>query len=195
VVADVSHLPPYGHGRVSTMWWGTLGFVTIEAMGFALAFAVYIYLAYFAEQWPLSAAPPDLWPGSLSLIVILASLWPNRIAEKAAAAENLPRVRVSMVLMCLVGVAAIVIRGFEFGVLNIRWDANAYGSILWVLIGLHTLHLITDVGDTLVLTVLMFTRHGKGRRFSDVADNAFYWYFVVASWVPVYFFIYWAARL
>jgi cytochrome c oxidase subunit III len=30
--------------------------------------------------------------------------------------------------------------------------------------------------------------------FSDVSDNAFYWYFVVASWLPLYFLIYWVPR-
>jgi len=47
-----------------------------------------------------------------------------------------------------------------------------------------------------VLTALMFTRHGyQGRRFSDVDDNAFYWDFVVVSWLPVYFILYWFPRL
>ena len=49
-------------------------------------------------------------------------------------------------------------------------------------------------GDTIVLTVLMFTRHGHGKRFSDVGDNAFYWYFVVASWLPIYMILYWLPR-
>jgi cytochrome c oxidase subunit III len=46
-----------------------------------------------------------------------------------------------------------------------------------------------------VLTTVMFTRHAKsGRRFSDVSDNAFYWYFVVATWLPLYVLIYWVPR-
>jgi len=76
------------------------------------------------------------------------------------------------------------------------WDANAYGSIVWLLLGLHTIHLLTDLGDTIVLAVLMFTRHGTvGKRLGDVADNATYWNFVVASWLPIYFLIYWVPRL
>ena len=35
----------------------------------------------------------------------------------------------------------------------------------------------------------------NGRRFSDVSDNAFYWDFVVLSWLPIYFLIYWVPRL
>jgi len=40
----------------------------------------------------------------------------------------------------------------------------------------------------------MFTRHGRGKRFSDVEDNAFYWYFVVLSWLPLYLVLYWVPR-
>ena len=78
--------------------------------------------------------------------------------------------------------------------LNFRWDANAYGSIVWLIIGLHTTHIVTDVVDTIVLAVLMFTRHARPRRFSDVTDNVFYWVFVVATWLPLYVLIYWAPR-
>jgi len=95
----------------------------------------------------------------------------------------------------LLAIAPLVVRWFEFSALNIYWDTNAYGSMLWVLLGLHTTHLITDAGDTLVLTTLMFTRHGNsGRRFADVSDNAFYWDFVVLTWIPIYLLIYWLPR-
>jgi hypothetical protein len=39
----------------------------------------------------------------------------------------------------------------------VRWDANAYGSIVWALLFLHTTHVITDLADTIVLTVFSFT--------------------------------------
>jgi cytochrome c oxidase subunit 3 len=41
--------------------------------------------------------------------------------------------------------------------MHIKWDGNAYGSITWLLLGLHTTHILTDLIDTLVLTCLMFT--------------------------------------
>jgi heme/copper-type cytochrome/quinol oxidase subunit 3 len=72
---------------------------------------------------------------------------------------------------------------------------DAYGSVVWVVLGLHTTHLVTDLVDTLVLTALMFTRHATPRRFSDVSDNAFYWNFVVLAWLPLYLLLYWAPRL
>jgi cytochrome c oxidase subunit 3 len=75
------------------------------------------------------------------------------------------------------------------------WDLDAYGSVVWLVLGLHTTHLATDVADTIVLTVLMFTCHAKPRRFSDVTDNVFYWNFVVVAWLPLYFLLDWTPRL
>jgi heme/copper-type cytochrome/quinol oxidase subunit 3 len=82
----------------------------------------------------------------------------------------------------------------EFTSLNTRWDSQAYGSVVWMLMALHTIHLVTDAYDSTVLTVLMFTGPLEGKRFVDVSENAMYWYFVVLSWLPIYAVIYWAPR-
>jgi cytochrome c oxidase subunit 3 len=194
-VQDVSELPTYGFGSTSPIWWGTLGFVALEGTGFALATGAYLYLWQVNPEWPAGVAPPNHWPGTAMLIVLLASLWPNIMAERAARDENLPKVQLWLVVMTILGFIAMGIRGWEFAHMNIRWDTNAYGSIVWFILGLHATHVITDVGDTVVLAALMFTRHAHGKRFSDVSDNAFYWYFVVASWIPLYALIYGVPRL
>jgi cytochrome c oxidase subunit 3 len=52
----------------------------------------------------------------------------------------------------------------------------------------------TDVADTAVLTVLMWTGPISTRRFIDVSENGLYWYFIVAWWIPVYLTVYMAPR-
>jgi len=194
-VHDVSQLPTYGFGSISPIWWGTLGFIALEGTGFALAAGAYLYLWQVNGQWPIAAVPPNHWPGTAMLILLLASLWPNAMADRAARDEHLGRVRLWLIVMTVLGFVAVGIRFWEFAHLNVRWDSNAYGSITWFVLGLHAVHLITDLGDTVVLAALMFTRHVTGKRYSDVSDNAFYWYFVVASWVPLYAMLYGIPRL
>lgn len=195
---DLSGLPTDAFGPRSPMWWGTLGFFVVEGMGFALALASYLYLVQRNDAWPLAPVPPDHWAGTLNTLVLLASLWPNRITDRDALAQDLARVRRDLVLMSVIALVTVALRLYEFAGLGVRWDQNAYGSITWILLALHLTHLVTDAGDTLVLTALMFTRHARGkargRRFSDVGDNAFYWYFVVASWLPIYLVVYWLPR-
>lgn len=195
LVQDVSALPTTGFGPSSPIWWGTLAFIALEGMGFALAAGSYLYLRQVNPQWPIAAPPPNHWPGTALVFILLLSLAPNALADRAAKKQKLPAVQFWLIVMSAIGVLAVAIRGWEFTQLNIRWDDNAYGSITWFVLGLHAAHLLTDLGDTVVLAVLMFTRHATERRFSDVSDNAFYWYFVVASWIPLYALLYGVPRL
>lgn len=196
VVIDLSELPLHGKRSASLTWWGTLGFMLIEGSGFALVLAVYLYLASIATEWPLGAPPPDLLPGTIITVLLLLSLIPNMLVSRWARQEDLRKVRIGLIVMALLGIAPLVPRGFEFSALNVLWDSNAYGSITWTLLGLHTTHLITDLIDTLVLLPLMFTRHGRNpRRFGDVEDNAMYWNFVVLTWLPIYACLYGIPRL
>jgi len=196
VVLDLSHLPLHATGTASLTFWGTSAFLLIEGSGFALAIAVYLYLMANAPSWPLNAPPPDLLPGTILTVLLLASLVPNLLVTRWAGQRDLRKVRIGLVIMSIFGIVPLVPRIFEFPALNIRWDDNAYGSILWVMLCLHTTHILTDLADTLVLTCLMFSRHGDNlRRYGDVEDNALYWNFVVATWLPLYGCIYWIPRL
>jgi heme/copper-type cytochrome/quinol oxidase subunit 3 len=196
IVADLSGLPLHGMGTASPTWWGTVAFMLIEGTGFALVIGVYLYLASLASVWPLSAPLPSLGPGSALTLLLMMSLAPNILLSRWAERGDMHKVRVGLVIMSVLGAAPLVLRWFEFPALHVSWDSNAYGSITWTLLGLHTTHLITDLADTLVLTVLMFTRHGDNKhRFGDVQDNAMYWNFVVLTWLPIYACIYWVPRL
>lgn len=193
---DAAPLPTHAFGTASLTWWGVVGFMLIEGTGFALAIASYFFLMAQEKQWPSGALPPDLLWGTIATVVMLLSELPNIWLKRMAEAERIGPVRAGLVIVALFGVALLVIRGFEFAHLNIGWDRNAYASILWALLLLHTVHLLTDLVDTVVLAALMFTPHGlEGRRFVDTSENALYWHFVVLSWLVIYAIIYWVPRL
>lgn len=193
---DLRGLPLHGMGSASVSWWGTLGFMLIEGSGFALVIGVYLYLHSHASQWPIGAPVPDLGPGTALTVLLLASLVPNVLVSRWAARQDLRKVRIGVVIMTAFGIAPLILRFFEFPAMHVYWDSNAYGSIVWTLLGLHLTHLITDLVDTIVLAAIMFTRHGPNRRrFGDVQDNALYWNFVVLTWLPIYGCIYWIPRL
>jgi cytochrome c oxidase subunit 3 len=191
---DVSALPTFAFGHRSLMWWGTFGLIVIESMIFALTVATYFYLRSHAQEWPMNAAPPDLLWGTVNTGLMIVSFLPNYLAKKAAEKLDLKSVRIWMVASVAFALAILVVRAFEFPALNTRWDSQAYGSVLWMLMSLHTTHLITDAYDSVVLTVLMFTGPLEGKRYGDISENAMYWFFVVLSWLPIYAVVYWAPR-
>jgi cytochrome c oxidase subunit 3 len=194
---DVSHLPDHAFGSRSIMWWSTMSIIAIEATVFVLAIAGYFYLQGNEDAWPpADTALPGYFWGTVNVAILLVSCIPNALVKKAAEDMDVPGVRRWMVVADLFAIAFVIVRVFEYAHLNVSWDSNAYGSSTWTLLSLHTIHLVTDLLDSLVLTVLMFTRHCRDpRRLVDVSENAFYWYFVVFSWLPIYTVLYWAPRL
>jgi heme/copper-type cytochrome/quinol oxidase subunit 3 len=196
VVGDLSNLPDHNFGSTSLGWWGVIGFMLIEGMGFVLALGAYFYLLPNEHGWPPNQpAPSTIW-GTAMLVVGLLSEIPNQWLKKRAEKYDLAAVRFGLVLMTVLGMAMIGLRAIEFGsgALNVGWGSNAYGSAVWAIMALHTLHLVTDVYDSAVLAVLSFVKTFDGRKFSDVTDNALYWHFIVWSWVVLYVVVYWTPR-
>lgn len=194
VVGDLSHLPAAGFRGHSLWFWAGIGFISIEGAGFALALAAYIYLANGARQWPLSGSAPDLLWGTVQTVLLVGSLVPTLLASRAARRRQLGPTRLWSLVLAVLNGAALVIRGFEFPHLNTRWDHDAYGSVVWALMLLHTVHLVTDFVDTVFLTGFLFTHEVDTSRFSDVDDDCIYWAFVVMFWLPIYALVYWAPR-
>ena len=194
---DLADLPTHKFGPSSLTWWGVIGFMVIEGGFFALAFAAYFFLMGHEQGWPPEGRrAPDLLAGTLFTLVILLSEIPNTMAKKAANSGDVAAIRKLMPLMVAIGVILLIIRGFEFNGLNCRWTDDAYSSIVWALLFLHTTHLITDWGDTVVLGALMHTDVAyEGRRHVDVDENSLYWRYVWLMWIPIYLMIYWIPRL
>jgi cytochrome c oxidase subunit I+III len=191
---DVSALPSVAFGEQNTTWLANVLYIVIEGMMFALMFATYFYLRTRSQQWPPGHLPPAFTYGFANLVVFALSVIPARLAQKRAPARDLRAIRIGLAALSVFAILATVLRVFEFTVLNCRWSDDAYSSTIWVLIGLHSGHLVTELIETLVLLVMSFTPKMEGTRLADVAINSDYWYFVVVSGCLVDFLIYGTTR-
>jgi cytochrome c oxidase subunit III len=195
VVADVSQLPTVVYGARNLASWGTTGFLIIEGFTLALCAVTYIYLRKNTAVWPPHGTSlPDLLIPSINMGLMLASiplaLWTIHRAERL----DLAKTRIGLVLSSLVAVAVIVLRFYEFRALNTRWNVNAYGSIVWTILGLHGTLLLIDVYDTIGITAIMFVKP-ESKWFPEVADNSIYWIFTVLSWLGLYVLVYFGPRM
>jgi cytochrome c oxidase subunit 3 len=196
IVGNLSALPESANGPSSLLWWSNLGFMLIEGTGFALAAGAYLYLQSQSPAWPPTGdrAPSLVWSGVFTVGLLLSQL-PNLWVSKRAKAKDVKAVRIGMLGMTLVGAILAIARGFELAHLNVRWEQDAYGSVTWLLMFLHTTHVITDLLETAVLSLWLYTHEVGDDQFADVEDNANYWGFVVVAWLPIYAIVYWAPRL
>ena len=193
-VLDVSALPRTIFGHQGLIWWGTVGFMVIEGSMFVIVLVVYFYLRLKVSDWPPSVPNPSIGYGTANLIVALVSVVPAVFAKRKAEQFDIRGVRVWLGLLTLFGVVNVLLRVGEYLSLNCRWDDNAYGSIVWVLLSLHTMHVATDVADSGVLLTLAFVGPNTRKRFVDYSENSLYWYFIVSWWIPIYLTIYFAPR-
>ena len=191
---DVATLPDHAFGHQGLVWWGTVGFMVIEGSMFVIVLIAYFYLRLKVSEWPPSLPDPSLTYGTINLLLAVVSCVPAALAKSAAERYDRRRVEVWLTVVTLLGIGNVILRAFEFPALNCRWDDNAYGSITWLLLGLHTIHIATDVVESGVLLALMVIGPVDETRFVDVSEDSLYWYFIVLWWIPIYLTIYFAPR-
>jgi cytochrome c oxidase subunit 3 len=192
---DVSHLPCVAIGHRNVSWLGNIFYMLIESTMFLLVIASYFYLRNRSIEWPPAPLmPPALAYGLANSVILLLSLIPARWIQKQAYASNRANVRSGLFVLAGMALVSMLVRSFEFTTLHCRWTDNAYASTIWVLLGIHTGHLITEFLETSVIFGVACTQKMEGNRFADADTNSDYWYFVVATALICDFVIYAAPR-
>lgn len=193
-LGDVAELPTVTFGHRSLMWWGTVGFMVIEGWTLALIVAMYFYIRQNFVTWPPLThgrlPNPSLLIPTINLAVMLVSVIPAVLAHRAALRLDVAAVKLWLLVTSILSLAIPVLRWYELWALNVRWDTNAYGTAAWTIVGTHATLLLLDVADTVGLTLFYWFRPMPMKVMSDVVDNQFYWYFMVAIWLPIYLIVY-----
>ena len=192
---DVSSLPTEVFGPASITWWAALGGEVIEGFVLVLAVFAYFYLRHNAPDWPpLHTRQPSLGAPSLNLGLMALSIVPAWWAARQAKVKNRWGTFTGLVLHAVIGTAILVVRYFECHALNVRWDTNAYGSVTWAILFAHGYMALFDVFDTAGLAVLCWFLEPEEKHYVDVTENSFFWYFVVATWLPLFVLVFLGPR-
>jgi heme/copper-type cytochrome/quinol oxidase subunit 3 len=195
-VMDLRGLPDVVFGPRDIMWWGTLGFVIIEGFTLVLCAAAYLYVTQNFSTWPPEHTPrPSLVAPTIQVVVMLASLIPARWTAQAAKRYDLGAVRIGLTIATAFAIAIVGLRAWELLVsLNVKWDANAYGSVQWLVLGAHATLLAVELIEIGGMMLIFWFAPVEEKHMSDVADMVFYWFFMVLSWIPLYVLCFWLPR-
>ena len=192
---DVSRVPTVVFGPRTTVWLGFVGVIIIEGMMILLIIVSYFYLRARGADWPPGAAPPPLIAATTTTVAFVLTLWPAAWLKRAAEDGDLERARTWLLLLSAAAVTTLVLSGWVFATLNIRWDSNAYGSLVWMLLGTEMVVLIAAAIKIWVLTTYMFWGVVEGRRFMNAYESGDYWMLAVALWLASWAVVYVAPRL
>lgn len=180
-------------GPETTIWWGIVGLITVEIVVFTTLLTSYFYLAVRQHGWPPADAPDLLVPTINSIVLILSSISIS-IADRGIRDGKQGRLRAGLIASIVFAVLFLGLKAYELAHKPYRWDDHAYGSIVWFILGLHTLHVFSVLLKSCVMTVLAFRGFFSQHSYVGVQVNGLYWHFVVVIWIPIYITVYLSPR-
>lgn len=188
---NVAHLPTKTKGAGAPIWWGQALMMLIESTLFAILVASYCYVRVNFAVWPPPGIEnPGLVLPAAGFIVLIVSCVPMVWSDKASREGNRKAVLWGLVINASMALIFLGIRWYEFLALNYKWNTNIYGSFIWSMLGLHTMHTIADTLETIVFIAIVLMRRVGEKQQEGLEVDGFYWGFVIVSWIPLFFLIY-----
>jgi cytochrome c oxidase subunit III len=176
------------------VWSGVLFIIIIEVTVFTSLIVSYYYLRHSAVQWdawPLRPIdPPSLLMPTIGTGIILLSSLPIWWADRGIRRGDRRRLKIGLSVGAVLGLAFLVLKAIEYGAVDYRWHTNAYGSIVWSIIGFHSMHVVALLIKTGAVLTAAFKGYFDGDRNIGMQVNGIYWHFVVLIWLPLYATLY-----
>ncbi|MCX8019268.1 MAG: cytochrome c oxidase subunit 3 [Chitinophagaceae bacterium] len=172
------------HPHKFSMWVAIAGIIMMFA-GLTSAMVVKSHQA----SWTTVEIPRIFW---VSTVIILISSITMQWALRSFKQRNMPLFRLLLGITLLLGLIFVILQWLGFNILWNRYDVTfqggGAGQFLYVIFGLHALHVLGGVIALLVLFLRII--FGKKRIYSAVPYEvmATYWHFVDLLWIYILVF-------
>jgi cytochrome c oxidase subunit III len=165
--------------------WVAIGSILMMFAGLTSAYIVKRNQA----NWQTFDLPVAFWFSTVAVVVSSGTMW---LALKSFKERQMSRYRLLMVVTMVLGAAFIGLQIIGFQQLwhkGITLQANVSYSFLYVIVGLHALHVIGGVVALIVMSLLAFS--SKKRNYSTVPVELMstYWHFVDILWIYLLLFL------
>jgi len=172
------------HPHKFTLWVG-IGSILMMFAGLTSAYIVKRNQA----GWVSFELPPAFWYSTALIVLSSISLF---IASKAFKDRAMSNYKVMMAVTLGLGVLFIIFQLYGFTQLwrsGITFTANVSYSFLYIIVGLHAVHVL---GGIIVLIVMSFKAfNSKLKNYSTVPVEIIstYWHFVDLLWIYLLIFL------
>lgn len=190
-IVQAQYLPLNLDNRRSPLWWGWIGLMVIEATVFAALITSFFFLRSYSLEWPMAGiGRPDLLLPTIGTLLLLVSSVPVYWGDHRGRQGNMRSLSIGLVTGLILAAVFLGLKIYEYGHVGYSWSTNAYGSVVFFIIGFHTSHVIALVLKTAVVVVAARRGHFNRQRTVGLQTNGMYWHFVVLVWLPLYFTLY-----
>ena len=181
--------------RIAVARFGMVLVIVVEALTFAGLISAFLSIRASLDFWPPLDQPRyPVVATAINTAVLLASgvtmllfMWRYRRPDS------------SVHTLTLLLVVTLALGGLFLGLQGIEWvrligygltvTSSSYGSIFYVLIGFHAIHVLTAVLCLALVTVSLLTKQFP-RRSAGMEAASIFWYFVVLVWPILYGVVY-----
>lgn len=172
------------HPHKFTLWVGIASII----MMFAGLTSAYI-VKRNQVNWTSFELPTMFWYSTLAILASSATLI---LAQNAFKQREMARYRNLVVLTLLLGIVFITLQVFGFTQLwekGITLQKNVSFSFLYVIVGLHGLHVVGGVIALIVLFLKAFSTKVRNYNIVPIEVISTYWHFVDVLWLYLLVFL------
>ena len=172
------------HPHKFTLWVGIASIV----MMFAGLTSAYIVKRNQAN-WTTFDLPLIFWFSTVVIILSSVTLHMSNVAFKQ---RNMIKYKWLVVFTLLLGVAFLVMQSIGFSELwkqGITLTKNVSFSFLYVIVGLHGLHIVGGLIALIILFAKAFNRKVRNYNILPLEVISTYWHFVDALWIYLLIFL------
>jgi cytochrome c oxidase subunit 3 len=167
--------------------FGVIVFLASDVMLFAPFFAAYFLLRSTSEPWPPPGVELDVPRAALATATLVASSFTLIASERAEErAGGRPAMRRWLLVTMLLGALFLANQILEYANLGFGADSHPYGSVYWLLTGLHGMHVTAGLAAMGLLFVRSVRSRSPAALETWTTGVSLFWHLVDVIWVFVF---------
>lgn len=177
--------PAPGRPRRGTATIGALLFVTADAMVLAALVATYLAIKSGSSAWPPVGVSVSTYPPTMISITAIMSAFSVQWAVYSTRRQDSRNAAIAMILTLFLGAAMANLEWLSFTRTGFGVRAHPYGTLYYLLIGYHLVHLLLAVIMGLVLAFRTMAGHFSNDRHDPLRAGAVVWQYGNVVWFVV----------
>jgi cytochrome c oxidase subunit 3 len=157
-----------------------------EFMFFSGLFAAFFTIRANARVWPPPGTKLDTYQALAFTFVLLASSPTMQFAVWAQEKGQFQKAKAWLVTSFVLGAAFLANQGYEWKTLPFRPRTNAYGSLFYIMSGLHGLHVLLGLVAMIALYGRLAGQKGDPGETAVFQGVSYYWHFVDIVWIGLF---------
>jgi cytochrome c oxidase subunit III len=175
------------HDRPPMLAIGVMIWLGSELMFFSGLFAAFFTIRSQHVIWPPPGTKLDTIQAAIFTAILVSSSFTMQWAVRQEEWRNRRSAQIWIGATIFLGAAFLANQFYEWATLTTRPTTNAYGSLFFIMSGLHGLHVFIGlVAMTFLLLRMRGQQGGDPGELSVVQGVSYYWHFVDIVWVGLF---------